>query len=104
MPDKQDYSNLLQDIYDDLSDRIQIRVDMNDDDLNRLLNNLNGLTLIEAEKVLTKAMVEDRKLSPEDIMLVFESKKAIIEQDGLLEYFPVKESMADAKNRSFKIV
>jgi AAA+ superfamily predicted ATPase len=95
LPDRQDYANLLQEIYNDLSARMQIQVDMNADDLNRLLNNLNGLTLIEAEKVLTKALIEDRKLSPEDIMLVIEAKKTIIERDGLLEYFPVKESMAD---------
>lgn len=95
LPDQQDYANLLQEIYNDLSARMQIQVDMNREDINQLLTNLNGLTLIEAEKVLTKAIIEDRKLSPEDIMLVIEAKKAIIEQDGLLEYFPVKESMAD---------
>jgi len=95
LPDQQDYANLLQEIYNDLSARMQIQVDMNMDEINQLLNNLNGLTLIEAEKVLTKAMIEDRRLSPEDIMQVIEAKKAIIEQDGLLEYFPVKESMAD---------
>ncbi len=95
LPDQHDYANLLKEIYNDLSARMQIRVDMNADDLNHLLNNLNGLTLIEAEKVLTKAIIEDRKLSSEDIMLVIEAKKAIIERDGLLEYFPVKESMAD---------
>jgi len=94
-PDRQDYARLLQEIYNDLSARMQIQIEMDKDDLNRLLNNLNGLTLIEAEKVLTKAMVEDGKLSPEDIQMVIEAKKAIIERDGLLEYFPVKESMAD---------
>ncbi len=95
LPDQQDYTNLLQEIYNDLNARMQIRVDISADDLNRLLHNLNGLTLIEAEKILTKAMVEDRKLSADDIMQVIEAKKAIIERDGLLEYFPVKESMAD---------
>ncbi len=95
LPDRQDYANLLQEIYNDLRARMRIEVDMTADDLNLLLNNLNGLTLIEAKKVLTKAIIEDRKLSSEDIMLVIEAKKAIVEQDGLLEYFPVKESMAD---------
>jgi hypothetical protein len=97
-PDLQDYARLLQEIYDDLSARMQIEVEMDKDDLNRLLNNLNGLTLIEAEKILTKAIIEDGKLSPEDIQKVIEAKKTIIERDGLLEYFPVKESMADIAN------
>jgi AAA+ superfamily predicted ATPase len=94
-PNRQDYARLLQEIYNDLSARMQIQIEMDEDDLNRLLNNLNGLTLIEAEKVLTKALIEDGKLSPEDIQLVIEAKKTIIEREGLLEYFPVKESMAD---------
>ena len=94
-PVRQDYAQLLLEIYNDLSRRMEIDIDIDRDDLNRLLSNLNGLTLIEAEKVLTKALIEDQVLSAKDIQLVIDAKRAIIERDGLLEYFPVKESMAD---------
>ena len=59
----------------------------------RLLQNLRGLTLLEAEKVLTKAIIEDGRLSPDDIQKVIESKKELVEREGLLEYYPVEESM-----------
>ena len=94
-PVRQDYAQLLLEIYNDLSERMEVDIDIDRDDLNRLLGNLNGLTLIEAEKVLTKALIEDQTLSAKDIQLVIEAKRAIVERDGLLEYFPVKESMAD---------
>ena len=55
--------------------------------------NLRGLTLLEAEKVLTKAIVEDARLSHDDIEHVIAAKKDIVEREGVLEYYPVDESM-----------
>ena len=94
-PSRRDYARLLERIYRDLRKRMEIKVEMNKDDLNRLLNALNGLTLLEAEKILTKAMIEDGRLAPDDLHVVIEAKRKIIEREGLLEYFPVEESMAD---------
>jgi SpoVK/Ycf46/Vps4 family AAA+-type ATPase len=94
-PERQDYADLIQHIYRDLSIRMNVKVDMSKKDMNQLLNNLHGLTLLEAEKILTKAIIEDGRLAPDDLQAVIKAKKAIIERDGLLEYFPVEESMAD---------
>jgi AAA+ superfamily predicted ATPase len=94
-PERQDYADLVQHIYRDLSARMHVKVEMSRKDMNRLLNNLNGLTLLEAEKILTKAMIEDGRLAPDDLQRVIQAKKAIIERQGLLEYFPVEESMSD---------
>jgi SpoVK/Ycf46/Vps4 family AAA+-type ATPase len=94
-PERQDYADLIHHIYRDLSTRMQVKVDMSKKDLNQLLNNLHGLTLLEAEKILTKAIIEDGKLAPDDLQTVIKAKKAIIEREGLLEYFPVEESMSD---------
>jgi len=94
-PRRQDYAQLVRQIYRDLNRRMHIRVTMSRDDMNKLLNNLHGLTLLEAEKILTKAFIVDAKLGPDDLKLVMQAKKAIIEREGLLEYFPVERSMAD---------
>lgn len=50
---------------------------------------------MEAEKILTRVIVEDGKLSPKDIRRVIEAKKDIVEREGVLEYYPVEESMDD---------
>ncbi len=94
-PQRQDYLELLQHIFRDLSARMQIKVEMSKKDLNRFIHNLKGLTLLEAEKILTKAFIEDGRLAPNDLKVVIQAKKAIIEREGLLEYFPVEESMSD---------
>jgi len=90
-----DYRELLQRILRDLASRMPIQVRMQSEDFVRLLNNLKGLTLAEAERILTRAVVEDGKLTPEDIAAVVAAKKAVVEREGVLEYTPAEEGMAD---------
>ena len=94
-PQPAEYRDLLQRILRDLAARVGARSEMKTEDFGRLLNNLTGLTLMEAEKILTKVIVEDGRLSPEDIRAVAAAKKEIVERDGVLEYFPVEESLSD---------
>lgn len=94
-PDVKEYQALLEQILRDLSARMNVRMQMSPADGLRLLNHLKGLTLLEAEKVLTKAIVEDGKLAPDDIAHVIEAKKQIVERDGILEYYPLEQSMAE---------
>ncbi len=88
-----EYKELLQGILGDLSKRSKVKVDLSVADLNRILGGLRGLTRLEAEKVLTRAIVEDGCLSADDIRHVIEAKKAVVERDGLLEYTPSDERM-----------
>jgi SpoVK/Ycf46/Vps4 family AAA+-type ATPase len=94
-PGREEFKELLKDVLRDLDKRMQPAIAMGDEDMNRLLNNLQGLTLTEAEKVLTKAIVEDGRLTAEDINLVVQEKKAVIEREGLLEFTPVDRGMQD---------
>lgn len=94
-PGREEFQELLDDVLRSLEGRMRPAISMCDEDMNRLLNNLEGLTLTEAEKVLTKAVVEDGRLDPDDISLVLEEKKAIIEREGLLEFTPADRCMRD---------
>ena len=90
-----DYRDLLQRLLKDLASRMPVQVRMQSEDFALLLNNLKGLTLMEAERILTKAIVEDGKLNPKDIASVVAAKKAVVEREGVLEYYPAQEGMAD---------
>jgi hypothetical protein len=94
-PGPDEFRELLQSIYRDLRQRMDIKMELSSQGMSVLLKNLQGLTLMEAEKVLTKAMVEDGRLDAKDISLVIQEKKAIIERDGLLEFTPTDRSFAD---------
>jgi SpoVK/Ycf46/Vps4 family AAA+-type ATPase len=94
-PNLEEYRVLLGQILRDTAARSQIDLSISKADLQRLLKNLKGLTLMEAEKVLTKALVVDGALTAGDIRGVIDAKKEIVERDGLLEYYPVEATMRD---------
>jgi hypothetical protein len=93
-PEPEEYRNLIDHLVRDLRERINVKVEISPAAMSRLLNNLKGLTLLEAEKILTKAMVEDGKLADHDLAHVIEYKRQIVEREGVLEYYPVEETMA----------
>jgi hypothetical protein len=95
VPERDEYSQLLGNIIRDLRAKTEVRVEINKDELNQLLNNLKGLTLLEAEKILTRAIIEDGSLNAKDIQKVIDAKRAVVERDGLLEYFPVEHGMSE---------
>lgn len=93
-PDEGEYRSLLANLLRDLGHRQYVEIAMSKEEMAGLLKHLSGLTLLEAEKILTKAIIEDHRLTPDDIRHVIEAKKAVVEREGLLEYYPVEQTMA----------
>ncbi|MBI4519841.1 MAG: AAA family ATPase [Gemmatimonadetes bacterium] len=94
-PGPGEFRSLLLRILRDLKARNLVSVELKPDELRGLIQNLRGLTLMEAEKILTKLMVEDGKLSEADLRNIVAAKKEIVEREGLLEYYPLEESLED---------
>jgi AAA+ superfamily predicted ATPase len=94
-PEREEFEHLIRSVYRDLKARMPAKLDLNSRSMNMLISNLHGLTLIEAEKILTKAIVEDGRLDAADIEHVLKEKRAIIEREGLLEFIPVEYGFAD---------
>jgi ATP-dependent 26S proteasome regulatory subunit len=86
---------LMMRIARDVGRRTPVTIDLTPPEEQRLLGALRGLTLLEAGKVLTRAMVEDHRLTAGDIVHALEAKKQIVEREGVLEYYPVEESSAE---------
>ena len=93
MPTREDYANLQRRVVQDLGTHMGIEVSLTPADQDHLLANLQGLTLSEAEKLLTRLVVEDGRLDANDIKRVVEAKRDLVEQDGLLEYQPSVQSL-----------
>ncbi len=93
-PSDEEFRELLGRIVRDLSARQDVEVSLSREEMNTLVKHLSGLTLMEAGKILTKAIVEDGSLTADDIRLVIEAKRQIVEREGLLEYFPAEATMA----------
>jgi len=94
-PEPAEFRDLVKHICRDLQPRMSVTIDLTSENMNRLVANLKGLTLMEAEKVLTRAMIEDGKLDAQDIEAVIRQKKMIVEREGLLEFMPTDTGFAD---------
>ena len=92
LPDENELRDLVRTVVDALSARQQVRVDLSRDDAQRLVGALSGLTLNQARQVIAQAIVEDGRLSADDIQTVIRCKGELIERGGVLEFFPVEEN------------
>jgi hypothetical protein len=93
-PTDKEFGELIGRIIRDLSARQSVTVDLTSEERARLVRSLSGLTLMEAEKILTKSIVEDGALGASDIQNVIDAKRRIVEREGLLEYYPAETTMA----------
>lgn len=57
----------------------------------KLLESALGLTTMEAKLAFSKAIINNRKLTEEEIPLIIREKEQIIKKSGLLEYYHPKE-------------
>ena len=102
-PTPEEYIDLLSGIVRDVTKRQPVDMTISNDEIKLLVRHLAGLTLMESKKILTKAIIEDGKLDVDDIRYVIEAKAAIVEKDGLLEYYPVEAALTGiADLRSLK--
>ncbi len=90
-----DYKRLLDQVVRDTRARMTVEVSLTPDETNQLLGNLRGVTLMEAERILTRAIVEDGKLDASDIERVVASKRERVANDGVLQYVPADTGMSD---------
>ncbi|MBO5224548.1 MAG: AAA family ATPase [Clostridia bacterium] len=61
----------------------------------KLLESALGLTVMEARLAFAKAIIQNRKLTEEEIPLIISEKEQIIKKSGLLEYFHPKEYLTN---------
>ncbi|MFL5500376.1 MAG: AAA family ATPase [Gemmatimonadaceae bacterium] len=94
-PSRADYQALIKRVVQHLHQRINVRTELTADDLERLIAALQGLTLVEAEHVLTRVIVDDGVLNAQDIAQVVAAKYADMKAVGLLEFCPVDVTLDD---------
>jgi hypothetical protein len=90
-----DYRALVERVIREHSSRMPVKVELTAGERVRLIQNLTGLSLIEAEKVLNGLIIDDGCLRADDVEHALEAKRKMVQQDGLLEYWPVEEGMAN---------
>ena len=90
-----EYHQMVSAIIRDLRQRSNIDVALTPEDVHALLEDLKGLSLFEVQKVVSEAVVEDRRLDAQDLIRIRQAKMRIIERSGILEYTPTGLQMSD---------
>jgi SpoVK/Ycf46/Vps4 family AAA+-type ATPase len=94
LPTRDDLNALLDKIAADVN-HLKVKIDLDDEGRDRLLQAALGLTLGEAENVFAKIIVKSGRLSGDDISEVFTEKQQIIRKSGVLEYYAASEDFSN---------
>src|SRR5258706_3391623 len=92
MPDVTELREVVRSVVDSISARQRVQIDLSRDDALRLVQALQGLTVNQARQVVAQAIVEDGRLSADDIQTIVRCKGEMIERGGILQFFPLEES------------
>jgi hypothetical protein len=69
------------------------RISLSAEEAAGIVADLQGLTMFEAERALSRAIVFDHALTVEDRPRIRESKKVLVEGGGLLEFIPAPDGL-----------
>src|SRR5688572_2784864 len=95
LPGAAEISELLEKIVSDVRRFKQIKIELEDEGRERLLQAARGLTLNEAENVFARILVRKERLTGDEVPEVLEEKRQLVRKNGLLEYYDAQESFAD---------
>ncbi len=95
LPDYTEINELLEAILQVVSKNEQIQIELNPQDREKLVKASLGLTRSEAENAFARVIVEDKRLTVNDVEKVLEEKKQAIRKSKLLEYYESKEEFAN---------
>ncbi len=90
-PDYKELSAIL----DHLGRTPGVRIHLNDETRDRIINLALGLSANQAQRVFSKAIITDGALDPNDIDAIAAEKRDIVRDSGALEYYLATETLAD---------
>jgi hypothetical protein len=93
VPTKEDLRDLLASFEREHCQQATIRLDSATREA--IVNALLGLTHIEAENVLSRALINDRRLDATDLPVMIKEKEQIIRKSGILEFQPLEDHIDD---------
>jgi SpoVK/Ycf46/Vps4 family AAA+-type ATPase len=94
LPDEAALRKVFDDIVESLRDSPKVKLELTEEISEQLVKAALGLTAAEAENAFAKAIVYDAALSAEDLSTILSEKEQIIRKTGFLQYYHVREEMA----------
>jgi hypothetical protein len=93
LPKARELAGLLDRVGEEVKDNPKLDVKMEGRVRERIVHALLGLTLVEAENVVAKTLVQNRCLGEQSLDTILGEKKQLIRKNGLLEYYDAREDL-----------
>ncbi|MBN2020706.1 MAG: AAA family ATPase [Sedimentisphaerales bacterium] len=94
LPGEKEFAALVTRIIDEVKGNPKLNVAIDNHTREQIVHALLGLTLVEAENVLAKTLVEHRSLGEKSLDVIYNEKRQIIRKSGLLEYYDAEEDLS----------
>lgn len=94
-PTPREYYEYIRAVVADVGRRTELNLNVRRGDLRRLIREVRGLTFLEVRKLVSCALLSDGNLTPDVFTRIQQAKRSVIEQTGVLEYFPRSEQLDD---------
>ncbi len=92
LPTREELRAAVTSLGDSLLRHSDVRLRLEREELDRLVDALRGLTLNQARQAVAFAALEDGELNASDIVSVVDRKARLIQDSGVLEYFPADDN------------
>jgi len=93
LPSREELRKEIIEAIKELRNTANIYIGLTVDELNQMAERLKGLTLSEAKRTIYQSILQDNKLTREDLSQVIEAKKEIIEKGSILEFYYCEDSL-----------
>ncbi len=93
LPTDEELKLLAKEVLGKFSRQHRVKVELSNEEFDRLAESLKGFTLFEAERVVSRSIFDDLTLNRQDLDRIVEIKKDLLESEALLEYIPPQDGM-----------
>jgi SpoVK/Ycf46/Vps4 family AAA+-type ATPase len=93
LPDKEELKRMILSTLDHHQQGGRITIHLDAPSLDKFIAAFSGLSSNQARQVLNFCIFDDEKITPEDIRLVSHRKARLIQDGGLVEYFPPSDNL-----------
>ena len=95
LPTQSELRKLTEEVFVNLARQHKLGPPPSAEILDKVAAALRGLTLFEAERAVTRAVLDDLTLDPRDLQVIAEMKQELLSKERVLDCVPVPESLGD---------
>ena len=92
LPGDEELRAVLKTVLMSLKARHRVDVSVGPDELEQIIRALSGFTITQGRQALAYVILDDGKLAPDDVSKLIGRKAQLIQDSGLLEYFPADDN------------